>query len=70
MPLNSQKFLVNALWKKGSRSQEAELFYPVAEGCIPGKIVTVHNVYDNKNNCVQHIFVAGFCQIGYNACMK
>ena len=26
MPLNSQKFLVNALWKKGSRSQEAELF--------------------------------------------
>ena len=59
MPLNSQKFLVNALWKKGSRSG-SRIIYPVAEGCIPGKIVTVHNVYDNKNNCVQHIFVQDF----------
>ena len=60
MPLNSQKFLVNAFVEKRQPFPGSRIIYPVAEGCIPGKIVTVHNVYDNKNNCVQHIFVQDF----------
>lgn len=42
---NSQKFLQNALWKKAAVPQEAELFIRLLEGCIPGKIHTVHNKF-------------------------